>query len=230
MEFRSSKQTVIRITIYKATLKMSLKRRVRTKICGITRVEDARAAIDAGADALGFVFYQASPRYIAPLPAQQIIRQLAPFPAKVGLFVDPDREYVSAVLETVALDVIQFHGDEDPGFCGSFDRPYIKAVRMKRDIDLHMVCRRYADAAALLLDSYSETVHGGTGVYFDWSIIPPDLSRPIILAGGLTVANVGRAIAACEPYAVDVSSGVELDKGIKDKAEIIAFIREVADV
>ena len=204
-----------------------MKRRVRTKICGITRVEDARAAIDAGADALGFVFYQASPRYIAPHPAQQIISHTPPFPAKVGLFVDPDREYVSAVLETVALDVIQFHGDEEPGFCGSFDRPYIKAVRMERDIDLQEMCRHYADAAALLLDSYSETVHGGTGACFDWSLIPAELSKPIILAGGLTVANVGRAIAACKPYAVDVSSGVELDEGIKDKDKMTAFIREV---
>ncbi len=209
---------------------MSLERRVRTKICGITRVEDARAAIDAGADALGFVFYQASPRYIAPRPAQEIISQLAPFPAKVGLFVDPDREIVSAVLKTANLDIIQFHGDEEPGFCRSFDRPYIKAVRMEHGVDLHEMCRHYADAAALLLDSYSETVHGGTGTCFDWSLIPAELSKPIILAGGLTVANVGRAVAACKPYAVDVSSGVELDKGIKDKAEIIAFIREVSDV
>ena len=206
---------------------MSMKRRVRTKICGITRVEDARAAIDAGADALGFVFYQASPRYIAPLTAQEIIRQLAPFPAKVGLFVDPDREYVSAVLETVRLDIIQFHGDEEPGFCRSFDRPYIKAVKMKRDIDLQEMCRHYADATALLLDSYSETAHGGTGTCFDWSLIPAELSKSIILAGGLTVTNVGRAIAAYKPYAVDVSSGVELDEGIKDKDKMTAFIREV---
>ena len=203
--------------------------RVRTKICGITRIEDARAAIDAGADALGFVFYQASPRYIAPRPAQEIISRLAPFPAKVGLFVNPDREFVSAVLETVNLDFIQFHGDEDPGFCRSFNRPYIKAVRMEQDVDLREMCRHYADAAALLLDSYSETAHGGTGTCFDWSLIPAGLSKPVILAGGLTVANVGRAIAAYKPYAVDVSSGVELDKGVKDKTKIIAFIREVSD-
>jgi len=202
-------------------------RRVRTKICGITRIEDARAAIDAGADALGFVFYRASPRYIAPRPARNIINRLAPFPAKVGLFVDPDRDFVSAVLETVSLDIIQFHGDEEPAFCRSFDRPYIKAVRMAQDVDVQEMCRHYADAAALLLDSYSETAHGGTGAGFDWSLIPAGLSKPIILAGGLTVANVGRAIAACKPYAVDVSSGVELDKGVKDKTKMIAFIREV---
>ena len=176
-----------------------------------------------------FVFYQASPRCIAPRPAQEIISRLAPFPAKVGLFVDPDREFVSAVLETVNLDIIQFHGDEDPGFCRSFNRPYIKAVRMEQDVDLREMCRHYADAAALLLDSYSETAHGGTGTCFDWSLIPAGLSKPVILAGGLTVANVGRAIAAYKPYAVDVSSGVELDKGVKDKTKIIAFIREVSD-
>ena len=206
---------------------MTVERRVRTKICGITRAEDARAAIEAGADALGFVFYRGSPRYVAPHSAQEIISRIAPFPAKVGLFVDPDREFVDAVLAQVALDVLQFHGDEDPGFCSSFGKPYIKAVRMKPGIDLHGVCRRHAGAAALLLDSYSDTGHGGTGTVFDWNNIPADLTRPVILAGGLTTANVSRAIAACKPYAVDVSSGVELDKGVKDKDAITAFIREV---
>ena len=206
---------------------MTGERRVRTKICGITRVEDARAAIEAGADALGFVFYRASPRYVAPHSAQEIIGRIAPFPAKVGLFVDPDREFVNAVLAQVALDILQFHGDEEPGFCVSFGKPYIKAVRMKPGIDLHAVCRRHAGAAALLLDSYSETGHGGTGTVFDWNKIPGDLTTPVILAGGLTTANVSRAIAACKPYAVDVSSGVELDKGVKDKDAITAFIREV---
>lgn len=203
-------------------------RNTRIKICGITRIEDARAAVDAGAHALGFVFYRASPRYVEPLAAREIVDLLPPFTARVGLFVDPHRAYVSTVLETVPLDVIQFHGKEAPGFCGSFGRPYIKAVRMEPDIDLRKVCRRYADAAALLLDSYAETVPGGTGTSFDWSRIPPDLSRPVILAGGLTVANVRRAIDACTPYAVDVSSGVELDKGIKDQASMTAFIREVS--
>ena len=176
---------------------MAGERRVRTKICGITRVEDARAAIEAGADALGFVFYRASPRYVAPHSAQEIISRIAPFPAKVGLFVDPGREFVNAVLAQVALDLLQFHGDEQPDFCGSFGKPYIKAVRMKPGIDLHAVCRRHAGAAALLLDSYSETGHGGTGAVFDWNDIPGDLTRPVILAGGLTAANVSKAIAAC---------------------------------
>lgn len=206
---------------------MTAARRVRTKICGITRAEDAEAAIEAGADALGFVFYRPSPRYVAPHSAQQIISRIAPFPARVGLFVDPGRDFVNAVLAQVALDILQFHGDEDPAFCGSFNKPYIKAVRMQPGIDLHAACRRHAGAAALLLDSYSETGRGGTGAVFDWDSIPGDLTRPVILAGGLTSANVSRAIAACKPYAVDVSSGVELDKGIKDKDAITAFIREV---
>ena len=202
----------------------------RIKICGITRSEDARAAVDAGAHALGFVFYRPSPRYIEPPAARDIISRLPPFTAGVGLFVDPERSFVSAVLETVPLDIIQFHGNEDPEFCGSFGRPYIKAVSIKPDIDLHKTCRRYAGASALLLDSHSDTVPGGTGMSFDWSIIPPGLSRPVILAGGLTAANVRRAIEVCRPYAVDVSSGVELDKGIKDKGAMTEFIREVLDV
>ena len=202
----------------------------RIKICGITRSEDARAAVDAGAHALGFVFYRPSPRYIEPAAARDIISRLPPFAAGVGLFVDPERSFVTAVLEAVPLDIIQFHGNEDPEFCGSFGRPYIKAVSIKPDIDLHKTCWRYAGASALLLDSHSDTVPGGTGMSFDWSIIPPGLSKPVILAGGLTAANVRRAIEVCRPYAVDVSSGVELDKGIKDKGAMTEFIREVLDV
>ena len=202
----------------------------KVKICGITRSEDAHAAVDAGAHALGFVFYRPSLRYIEPAAARDIISGLPPFSANVGLFVDPERAFVSAVLAAVPLDVIQFHGDEDPEFCGSFGRPYIKAVGMKPGIDLHEACRRHAGASALLLDSHSETAPGGTGASFDWSIIPPDMSRPVILAGGLTVANVRRAIDLCGPYAVDVSSGVELDKGIKDKGAINNFLREVLHV
>ena len=199
----------------------------RVKICGITRYEDASAAADAGAHALGFVFHRPSPRYIEPAAARDIISRLPPFAARVGLFVDPERSFVSAVLEAVPLDIIQFHGAEDPAFCAGFGRPYIKAVRMKPGIDLHETCRRHGGASALLLDSHSETAPGGTGTSFDWSIIPPGLSRPVILAGGLTAANVRRAIQVCRPYAVDVSSGVELGKGIKDKAAVADFIREV---
>ena len=199
----------------------------RVKICGITRSADARAAAAAGAHALGYVFYPASPRYIEPSAARAIISRLPPFIASVGLFVDPEPAFVSSVLDAVPLDVIQFHGYETADFCRAFNRPYIKAVRMKSDTDLQLVSRAYASASALLLDSYSTAAPGGTGLSFDWGRVPSDLSMPIILAGGLTVANVRQAINACRPYAVDVSSGVELEKGVKDKTAMGNFIREV---
>ena len=202
--------------------------RVRTKICGITRLEDAQAAIAAGADALGFVFFPASPRFIAPARAQALVRQLPPFPARVGLFVNPDRDQVAAVLEQVPLDALQFHGDEEPDFCEGFGRPYIKAVRMKEDVELDAVREQHAAAAALLLDSYAKTAPGGSGQTFDWRRAPAGLSLPLILAGGLTPDNVRHAIAQAgsRPYAVDVSSGVERRAGIKDNAKMTAFINE----
>ena len=202
---------------------------IRVKICGITRVEDARAAAGAGAHALGFVFYQPSPRYVTPLKAREISAGTPPFISRVGLFVDADPALIRAALETVPLDIIQFHGEEAPDFCAGFGKPYIKAVRMRPGIDLHGVCKRYADAAALLLDGFAEAAPGGTGTSFDWRQVPPDLTLPIIIAGGLRAVNVGRAITACRPYAVDVSSGVELAKGIKDKDAITAFMQEVAN-
>ena len=201
--------------------------RVKAKICGITRLDDALAAVAAGAHALGFVFYPPSPRYLTPPEAREIIVRLPPFITRVGLFVDADPAFIRAVLETVPLDVIQFHGEEDPGFCVGFGRPYIKAVRMKPGIDLHKLCARYATASALLLDGYSQAAPGGTGTSFDWNTVPLDLPRPIILAGGLTVANVRQAIIACRPYAVDVSSGVERAKGTKDNHAIKEFMQEV---
>lgn len=202
---------------------------IRVKICGITRVEDAQAAASAGAHALGFVFYQPSPRCVTPLKAREISAGTPPFISRVGLFVDADPAFIRAALETVPLDVIQFHGEEAPDFCAGFGKPYIKAVRMKPGIDLYEICKRYTDAAALLLDGYAQAAPGGTGTSFDWRQVPPDLSLPIIIAGGLRAANVGQAIAACRPYAVDVSSGVELAKGIKDKDAITAFMQEVAN-
>lgn len=202
--------------------------RVRTKICGITRLEDAQAAIAAGADALGFVFFPDSPRFIAPARAQALIRRLPPFPARAGLFVNPVRDQVAAVLEQVPLDALQFHGDEEPDFCASFGRPYIKAVRMKEGVDLDAVREQHAGAAALLLDSYAETAPGGSGQTFDWRRAPAGFSLPLILAGGLTPDNVRRAIAQAgsRPYAVDVSSGVERRAGLKDIAKMTAFINE----
>lgn len=204
--------------------------RVRTKICGLTRLEDAQAAIAAGADALGFVFFPDSPRFIAPARAQALVHRLPPFPARTGLFVNPDRRQVAAVLEQVPLDALQFHGDEDPDFCASFGRPYIKAVRMKEDVDLDAIGEQHAGAAALLLDSYAATAPGGNGQTFDWRRAPAGLSLPLILAGGLTPDNVRLAIAQAgsRPYAVDVSSGVERRPGLKDMAKMTAFINEAA--
>lgn len=202
--------------------------RTRVKICGITRLEDALAAAAAGADAIGLVFVDASPRRVDPAQAQAVVAGLPPFIKVVGLFADAPAERVRAVLGAVALDLIQFHGRETAEFCRGFGRPYLKAVRMAGDVDLRVEAGRYADAAGLLVDSYHPQLAGGTGETFDWARVPRDLGRPLVLAGGLTPGNVAAAVAAVRPYAVDVSSGVERSKGIKDAARVAAFIRAVA--
>ncbi len=202
-------------------------KRTRVKICGITRMEDAISAIDSGADAIGLVFYEKSPRYINLDKAAEITKNLPPFVSKVALFVDATSAEIKQVLESVVIDVLQFHGDESPQQCRAYGRPYIKAVRMRDDVNLHQVCNDYSDASAILIDSYIEGMHGGTGQIFDWSRIPDDLSKKIILAGGLSVENVAAAVAEVSPYAVDVSGGVEIEKGIKDAALIEKFMNEV---
>lgn len=200
--------------------------RTRVKICGITRVEDGLAAAAAGADAIGLVF-AASPRRVTADQAHAIVAALPPFLKVVGLFVDAPAASVREVLGRVPLDLLQFHGRETPDDCRSFGRPYIKAVRMAPGVDVTAEARRYAQAAGLLLDAYDPQLAGGTGTTFDWARVPQGLDKPVILAGGLTPENVARAIQAARPYAVDVSSGVERDKGIKDAAKIAAFIRNV---
>ncbi|HEX9625812.1 MAG TPA: phosphoribosylanthranilate isomerase [Acidiferrobacterales bacterium] len=202
--------------------------RTRVKICGITRIEDAQAAAHAGADAIGLVFDDRSPRFVSGEMAAAIVASLPPFVNVVGLFVDAAAERIHAVLSRVPLDLLQFHGAEAPEACRAFGRPYIKAVRMAPEVDVTAAARRYGDAAGILLDSYSPKVAGGSGETFDWSRVPRDLGRPLILAGGLTPDNVARAIAVVRPYAVDVSSGVERAKGVKDRARIEAFVRAVA--
>ncbi|UDU82755.1 phosphoribosylanthranilate isomerase [Pseudomonas sp. HN2-3] len=200
---------------------------VRSKICGITRIEDALAAAEAGADAIGFVFYAKSPRAVDVRQARAIIAELPPFVTTVGLFVNASRCELNEILEVVPLDLLQFHGDETPQDCEGYNRPWIKALRVRPGDDLEAACRLYAGARGVLLDTYVPGTPGGTGEAFDWSLVPARLSKPVILAGGLSAQNVGQAIAQVRPYAVDVSGGVEQAKGIKDAAKIEAFMRAV---
>ena len=199
------------------------------KICGITRTEDGLAAAHAGAHAIGLVFHPGSPRCVAPGVAAAIVRALPPFITTVALFVDADPQAVRAVLREVPVHLLQFHGAEPPEYCNAFERPWLKAVRVKPGVDLLQYAGRYAAAKGLLLDAFSDAAHGGTGQSFDWTLIPDRLPLPIVLAGGLTPGNVGEAVRRVRPWAVDVSSGVEREKGIKDAAKIAAFIRGARD-
>lgn len=200
---------------------------VRSKICGITRVDDALVAARAGADAIGLVFYKPSPRAVDIQQARQIVAALPPFITVVGLFVNASRCEVNETLDAVRLDVLQFHGDETPEQCEGYNRPYLKALRVRPDDDIAALCEQYVGATALLLDAYVEGVPGGTGVAFDWSLIPSQLTKPIILAGGLTPENVSEAIEQVRPYGVDVSGGVELSKGVKDARRVERFVKAV---
>jgi len=200
---------------------------VRSKICGITRIEDALAAVEAGADAIGFVFYPKSPRAVTVQQARAIIAALPPFISTVGLFVNASRCELNETLDAVPLDLLQFHGDETPEQCEGYHRPFIKALRVQAGDDIAASCRLYSNASGILLDTFVSGVPGGTGETFDWALIPDGLEKPIILAGGLTSANVAQAIAQVRPYAVDVSGGVEKSKGIKDHDKIRAFMSAV---
>jgi phosphoribosylanthranilate isomerase len=206
-----------------------MQKRTRAKICGITTVEDAQAAVAAGADAIGWVFYAKSLRHVTVEKAFEIVASLPPFVDAVGLFVNTDPYEVNSVLSRVRLDLLQFHGEETTFYCQSFGRPYIKAIRVRHGVDLLQSAADYMSAKALLLDTYQEGVAGGTGETFDWNLIPKNLPKPVILAGGLTPLNVGEAISRVQPYAVDVSGGVEREKGIKDADKIVAFMRGVLD-
>lgn len=199
----------------------------RVKICGITRAEDALAVARNGADAIGLVFYEKSPRHVSIGLAAQLAAALPPFVSVVGLFVDADAALVREVLARVPLDLLQFHGDETPDYCAQFGKPYLKAIRVKAGVDLLQCASDFRGAKGLLLDAHVDGVPGGTGVAFDWTLIPRRLSLPLILSGGLDTENVSAAIKQVRPYAVDVSSGVEANKGIKDAAKIVAFINEV---
>ena len=202
-------------------------RRTRVKICGITRVEDAQSVVEQGADAIGLVFYPPSPRAVEIEQARQIALSVPAFVTVTALFVNATKEQVQSVLDRVRIDLLQFHGDEDDDFCRQFDRPYIKALRVREASDVVASCLRFPDALAILLDSYKPGVPGGTGETFNWSLIPEDSPKPIILAGGLDAKNIQQAIQTVAPFAVDVSGGVEQAKGIKSLELITAFMHEV---
>ena len=204
--------------------------RTRIKICGITRVEDEAYAVELGVDAIGLVFYEKSARAVTLAQAQKIVASIAPFVTTVGLFLDAAPKYVRQVLESIPLDLLQFHGDERPEDCFAFRRPYIKAMPMGSGINAMAYAAAYPDASGYLLDSHAQGAAGGSGKRFNWDLSPRDLNKPIILAGGLTTQNVAAAIDKIHPYAVDVSSGVESEKGIKDPTKMLAFVRVVKHV
>jgi len=201
--------------------------RTRVKICGFTRVDDAVYAARAGADAIGLVFYPPSPRHVEIAQAVKIVNALPAFTSVVALFVDEQDARIRKVLANVAIDCIQFHGDEPAESCRAYGKRYIKAIRMQDGVDINALAGIYHDAAGLLLDAYHPQAKGGTGSRFDWDLIPKQCALPIILAGGLDAGNAKLAVTIAKPYAVDVSSGVEVEKGIKDCQKIAAFIKAV---
>ena len=201
--------------------------RTRVKYCGLTRIEDALYAAKIGVDAIGLVFYDKSPRSVSVDQAKLIVESLPAFVTTVGLFVNADSADVEKRVREVNLDLLQFHGDETAVDCERFDRPYIKAIRMREELDLDQISDEYQNASGLLFDTYDKDMYGGTGKLFDWSMIPDQRSLPIILAGGLNPENVRQAISDVHPYAVDVSGGIEASKGIKDTEKMNAFMKGV---
>jgi phosphoribosylanthranilate isomerase len=202
--------------------------RTRIKICGLTREADVDAAVEAGADAVGFVFYERSPRHVILARAVELARRLPPFVTPVGLFVNASQQQVNAVLAALPQLVLQFHGDETPEACRAFARPYLRAARMRAGFDLLDFAASHAAAQAVLLDTHVDEF-GGSGKVFDWSLVPPNVPVPVVLSGGLHAANVAEGISRVRPWAVDVSSGVESAKGIKDAAAIRQFCQAVRD-
>jgi phosphoribosylanthranilate isomerase len=201
--------------------------RTRVKICGFTRVEDAVYAAQSGVDAIGLVFYPPSPRSIDINQAVKIVNALPAFVSVVALFVDEQESRIRDVLKNVAIDCLQFHGDETPEACRQYGKRYLKAIRMRPEINVSRSAENYHDAAGLLLDAYDSGTKGGTGSPFNWDLVPKTCRLPIVLAGGLDISNVRQAIQLVRPYAVDVSSGVEADKGIKDNVKMATFVKEV---
>lgn len=199
---------------------------MKIKICGFTQAQNARDASLLGIDAIGLVFYDKSPRYVEIQRALEIVQALPPFINRVGLFVNADSYFIDEVLCEVPLDTLQFHGDETPQECQQYGLPFMKALRVNEQTDIPKLAQDYHQANGLLLDAYNSTTYGGTGESFDWSLAKVELDLPIILAGGLNPETVGKAIQQVSPYAVDVSSGVESSKGIKDIQKIQQFIQQ----
>ncbi|GGP24565.1 phosphoribosylanthranilate isomerase [Silvimonas amylolytica] len=202
-----------------------MNQQVRIKICGLRDAATARAAAQMGADAIGLVFYEPSPRNVSIEEAQAVLAALPAFVTSVGLFVNADPDWLRDLLRVLPLDLLQFHGDESPEYCRSFGKPWIKAVRVKQDTNLLEYAAQFHDARGLLVDAFVEGTPGGTGEAFDWSLIPKDLPLPLILSGGLNPVNVSEAVAAVVPWAVDVSSGVESTRGVKDLNKVAQFIK-----
>ena len=198
----------------------------RIKMCGITRPQDIQAAVDAGADAVGLVFYPHSPRFVSTEQAARLAQFVPPFVTIVGLFVNAEAQFVREILATVPIHLLQFHGDEDDVYCRQFDRPFIKAVRVKPGMELYEAIASFPSAQAILLDAFVDG-YGGGGKIFDWTLIPDQPGKPIILSGGLDADNVTAAVRRVRPAAVDVSSGIEVAKGIKDAAKMQAFVTAV---
>ena len=199
----------------------------RIKICGITRPGDAQAAVANGVDAIGLVFYGKSPRAVTVEQAQRVVAVVPPFVSVVALFVDETAGEITRILNSVQIDLLQFHGDEAPEFCRQFARPWVKALRVRPETNLEAACHTYRNARGLLLDSWQEGVPGGTGRVFDWQLASTAMSLPVVLAGGLHADNVGAAIARVQPAAVDVSGGVEQSPGVKDAEKIRRFVAAV---
>lgn len=201
--------------------------RTRIKICGLTRPCDAKSAAACGVDALGLIFYNPSPRSVSLAQAAEIAAVVPPFVTLVALFVNPEAQFVERVMERLPVGMLQFHGDESSGFCEQFRMPYLKALRMRPDVDLAQEAIAYRSASGLLLDTYRPGTPGGTGEAFSWDAIPPGLVRPVVLAGGLHAGNIGLAISQVHPAAVDASSGVEVAPGEKDPRMIAGFVEAV---
>ncbi|HEX7435162.1 MAG TPA: phosphoribosylanthranilate isomerase [Caldimonas sp.] len=207
---------------------MARNQRTRIKICGVSREADVEAAVESGADAIGLVFYAPSPRHVTLARAVELARRLPPFVTPVGLFVNAAVEEIGAALAAIPQLLPQFHGEETPAYCARFARPFLKAARMAPGFDLLDFARHFCDAQALLLDAHVEA-YGGGGKVFDWSLVPSDVSRPVVLSGGLHAGNVVQGIQQVRPWAVDVSSGVESARGIKDGAAIRRFCEAVRE-